>query len=127
MMDSAAKHLWNRRVAKRQFTSTILDPNFSYSFAADSLGVALTFNDDASNNPLEPIKPISDAEVWTGGKSSVTTRVELDYSGGVQRKALIDNSKERLLFNPLMVPSSINQRLLLGFDDKRTYKFCRVR
>ena len=127
LMDSAAKHLWNRRVAKRQFTSTMLDPNFSYSFAADSLGVALTFNDDASNNPDEPLKSITEAEEWTGGKNSVTTRVELDYSGGVQRKALIDNSKERLLFNPLMVPSSINQRLLLGFDDKRTYKFCRVR
>lgn len=127
LMDSSAKHLWNRRVPKRQFTSTMLDPNFSYSFAADSLSIALTFNDDASNNPDESTKSISEAEVWSGSKNSITTRVEMDYSGGVQRETLVDNNKERLLLNPLMIPSAMNQRLLLGFDDKRTYKFCRIR
>jgi hypothetical protein len=126
MMDTLAQHIWNIHIPKRQVASTLNDPNFSYSFVADSTGIALTFNDDAENN--EPItgKKRPDASSWIGTKNSVTTRVDIGYDGAYKRRTLLDNGSERLLFNPLMTASGIPSRRLLGFDDKRTYKFCRI-
>jgi len=126
MMDSTAHHLWNVLVPKRQIASSPNDPNYSYSFVADNMGVALTFNDDSENN--EPItgKKRFETASWIGAKNSVTTRVDIGFDGTYKRRTLLDNSLERLLFNPLMTALGIPSRLLLGFDDKRTYKFCRI-
>jgi len=126
MMDSTAHHLWNVLVPKRQIASSPNDPNYSYSFVADNMGVALTFNDDSENN--EPItgKKRFETASWIGAKNSVTTRVDIGFDGTYKRRTLLDNSLERLLFNPLMTTLGIPSRLLLGFDDKRTYKFCRI-
>ena len=127
MMDSNARHLHTVRIPKRQFTSGTNDPNFSYAFAANEERISITFNDDEENNSSEPSKKWQEAALWNGSKSSVTTRVELLYDGSWTRRTLVDNNKERLLFNPLMQPSDPWSSDVLGFDDKRTYKFCRIR
>ena len=126
MLDSTAQHRWNIRIPKRQMSSTLNDANFSYAFSADTTGITLTFNDDSSNNEPESNKRRNQTELWTGGKNSVTTRVNIAYDGAHSRGTLVDNSIERLLFNPLMTAAAPWARRLLGFDDKRTYKFCRV-
>ena len=127
MMDSAAQHLWNVHIPKRQMSSTLNDPNFSYAFSADSSGIALTFNDDSANNEMEASKKRNNVSMWAGTKNSVTTRVDISQDGTYKRRTLVDNSSERLLFNPLMTASAPWSRTLLGFDDKRTYKFCSIR
>jgi hypothetical protein len=126
MMDSAAQHLWNVHIPKRQMSSTLNDPNFSYAFSADSSGIALTFNDDSANNEMEASKKRNNISMWAGTKNSVTTRVDISQDGTYTRRTLVDNSSERLLFNPLMTASAPWSRTLLGFDDKRTYKFCSI-
>jgi hypothetical protein len=45
--------------------------------------------------------------------------------GQQQRTTLVDNNAERLLFNPLIVSSAPIGQTIFGFDDNRTYKFCR--
>jgi hypothetical protein len=125
-MDSAARHTLNILVPKRQMTSSINDPNISYAFSADSTGIALTFNDDSSNNELASSKKRNETALWAGSKNSVTTRIHIDEGGTLTRRTLVDNNKERLLFNPIMTVSAPWARNLLGYDDKRTYKFCRI-
>ncbi len=127
MMDTTAAHLWSIHVPKRQMSSGMNDPNFSYAFSADTGGIVLTFNDDVMNNETQDKKRRVQPELWTGNKNSVTTRVNIGLDGTFTRQTLVDNSNERLLFNPLMTPSDSWTRSLLGFDDKRTYKFCRLR
>lgn len=126
ILDSAGKHLHNIHVPKRQQAANANDPNFSYAFAADEQGVSLTFNDERANNESASNKKQRDIEMWTGRKTGVTTRVELDYAGTMRRMTLADNSTERLLFSPLMQPSHPWARSIAGFDDNRTYKFCRI-
>jgi hypothetical protein len=125
-MDSTAQHEWNIRIPKRQLSSNINDPNFSYAFSADSLGVELTFNDEAANNEKDTHKKRNEPFIWGGSKGSVTTRIDISMDGTYTRRTLADNNSERLLFNPLMAASSRRPRTLLGFDDRRTYKFCKV-
>ena len=127
MMDSTARHLWNVHIPKRQMSSTINDPNFSYAFSGDTTGVVIMFNDESANNEIEEHRKRNELTPWTGGKNSVTTSVDIDFDGIFTRHTLVDNSKERLLFNPLMTATAPWTRKLLGFDDKRTYKFCRLR
>jgi hypothetical protein len=127
MLDSAARHLQTIRVAKRQMSSNANDTNYSYGFAADEHHIYLTFNDDADNNESTTTSNPREASLWAGSKSSVTTRVMLDYKGRMERRTLIDNSTERLLFNPLMLPSESWARQYSGFDDRRSYKFCHIR
>ncbi len=134
MMDSSARHIHTIRIPKKQFTSNTNDPNFSYAFAANNELIAITFNDDEANNLEENSKKRKDTHQWNGSKNSVTTRVELDYGGVMKRHTIVHNSSERLLFNPLMQPTANAGAAsaawaidLLGFEDKRTYKFCRIR
>ena len=126
MMDSTAQHVWNTRIPKRQMTSILNDPNFSYAFAADAEGIAITFNDDSANNEIEEDRKRNETSLWSGTKNSVTTRVAIAFNGVQTRRTLMDNNTERLLFNPLMTVSEPLSRTLLGFDDRRTYKFCRL-
>jgi hypothetical protein len=127
MLDSTARHLHTLRVPKRQMSSNTNDPNFSYAFAADEENIYLTFNDDGDNNVDFASSKKREASLWAGSKSSVTTRVTLDYNGKMDRRTLVDNSTERLLFNPLMQPPASWAKQYSGFDDRRTYKFCRIR
>ena len=127
MLDSSAGHLHTLRVPKRQMSSNANDSNFSYAFAADEENIYLIFNDDADNNVEFAPSKKREASLWAGSKSSVTTRVTLDYKGQMERQTLVDNSTERLLFNPLMQPAASWARQYSGFDDRRTYKFCRIR
>jgi len=127
MMDSSARHLHTLRIPKRQFTSDTNDPNFSYAFTADDEHISITFNDDEENNLSEPSKKWQETALWSGSKVSVTTRVQLSYDGSWTRRTLVDNNNERLLFNPLMQPIDPWASDVLGFDDKRSYKFCRIR
>jgi hypothetical protein len=125
MMDSSGQHVWNNRVAKRQLTSSVFDSNYSYSFAADTTRLILTFNDDATNNAPREDKKRRETSQWSGTKNSVTTQVTIDFDGKQNRRTCIQNDTERLLFNPLMTVSAPWSGSILGFDDKRTYKFCR--
>jgi hypothetical protein len=127
MLDTAAQQLWNILIPKRQMSSTLNDANFSYAFSANAAGIALTFNDDRANNEVASNNKRSQTALWSGGKNSVTTQVEIDFKGNFVRRTLIDNSAERLLFNPLMTATAPWTKTLLGFDDKRTYKFCVLR
>jgi hypothetical protein len=126
MMDTAGVHKWNVCVPKRQFSSSMNDPNFSYGFAADATSIVLLFNDDPANNTSNDRRNGREPEVWAGNKNCVTTRVVIDYSGSASRKTVVENNTDRLLFNPLMHPATDWSMSLLGFNDKRTYKFCRV-
>lgn len=125
IMDSAARHTLNVLIPKRQMTSAMNDPNVSYAFSADTTGLALTFNDDEANNDPASRKR-EGAALWAGSKNSVTTRVDIHLDGTLSRRTLVNNNVERLLFNPLMTTSAAWARYLLGYDDKRTYKFCRL-
>lgn len=126
MMDSSGQHVWNNRVAKRQLTSAVFDSNYSYSFAADTKRLLLTFNDEPENNAPQEDKKRREISLWSGTKNSVTTQVVIDFDGQQTRRTCITNDTERLLFNPLMTVSAPWSGSILGFDDKRTYKFCRV-
>jgi hypothetical protein len=125
-MDSSGQHVWNNRVAKRQLTSAVFDSNYSYSFAADTKRLLLTFNDDPENNAPQEGKRRRETSLWSGTKNSVTTQVAIDFEGQQTRRTCVENDTERLLFNPLMTVSAPWSGLILGFDDKRTYKFCRL-
>ena len=125
-MDSSGQHAWNNRIAKRQLTSSMYDSNYSYSFAADTSRMMITFNDDATNNAPEEAKKRRETSLWSGSKNSVTTQVEIHFDGQQTRRTCVENDSERLLFNPLMTASGPLSGRFLGFDDKRTYKFCRV-
>jgi hypothetical protein len=107
-------------------TSTLNDPNFSYAFTADAEGIVITFNDDSANNEIEEDRNRNETSLWSGTRNSVTTRVAIAFNGAQTRRTLMDNNTERLLFNPLMTVSEPLSRTLLGFDDRRTYKFCRL-
>ena len=124
LMDSSGQHVWNNRVAKRQLTSAVFDSNYSYSFAADTKRLLLTFNDDPENNAPQEGKRRRETSLWSGTKNSVTTQVAIDFEGQQTRRTCVENDTERLLFNPLMTLSAPWSGLILGFDDKRTYKFC---
>ena len=126
MMDSSGQHVWNNRVAKRQLTSSVFDSNYSYSFAANTTRLLLTFNDDAENNVPQEGNKRRETSLWSGTKNSVTTQVAIGFDGTQTRRTRIENDTERLLFNPLMSVSAPWSGSILGFDDKRTYKFCRV-
>lgn len=127
MMDTAAQHLWNVRIPKKQFTSILNDANCSYSCALAENMVSLTFNDSEANNSREKSGNPTEAVAWTGSKNSVTTRVDLGFDGFYKRYTLVDNSEERLLFNPFMCISASWSQRFLGLQDKRSYKFCRIR
>jgi hypothetical protein len=127
MMDTGAKHLWNVRIPKKQFTSILNDANFSYSCTLGKENVSITFNDSESNNAKNKAGKLTDASPWVGSKNSVTTRVDLGFDGVDTRYTLVDNSEERLLFNPFMCVSSPWSQHFLGLQDKRSYKFCRIR
>jgi hypothetical protein len=126
-MDTAATHLWNVRIPKKQFTSLLNDENFSYSCVLKGESVTVTFNDDDSNNELNKSGKQASASPWSGSKNSVTTRVDINLDGQYRRFTLVDNSQERLLYNPLMCPPTSWSQPFLGFNDKRSYKFCRTR
>jgi hypothetical protein len=126
-MDTAATHVWNVRIPKKQFTSLLNDENFSYACVLKDETVAITFNDDDSNNEIRKSGKAEVASPWSGSKNSVTTRVDINLDGQYQRYTLVDNSQERLLFNPLMCPPASWSQPFLGFNDKRSYKFCRTR
>jgi hypothetical protein len=127
MMDTGATHLWNVRIPKKQFTSLLNDANFSYSCALGDEMFSITFNDNESNNAKNQSGKLTEASPWTGSKNSVTTRVDVSFDGHYTRYTLVDNSQERLLFNPFMCVSASWSQHFLGFHDKRSYKFCRIR
>jgi hypothetical protein len=126
-MDTAATHIWNVRIPKKQFTSILNDENYSYSCVTKGEVVSITFNDDESNNEKNTSGKYAVSSPWSGSKNSVTTRVDVTLDGRHERYTLVDNSQERLLFNPLMCPSASWAHPFLGFNDKRSYKFCRTR
>jgi hypothetical protein len=126
-MDTAATHRWNVRIPKKQFTSILNDDNCSYSCVSKGDMIAITFNDDESNNEKSNSGKYTVASPWSGSKNSVTTRVDVAFDGRYERYTLVDNSQERLLFNPLMCPQASWSHPFLGFNDKRSYKFCRTR
>jgi hypothetical protein len=126
-MDTAAAHKWNVRIPKKQFTSLLNDENFSYSCVLKGEFVTITFNDDDSNNQISKSGKPEVASPWSGSRNSVTTRVDIDLDGQYRRYTLVDNSQERLLFNPLMCAPSSWSQPFLGFNDKRSYKFCRTK
>ncbi len=127
MMDTAATHVWNMRIPKRQFTSILNDENCSYSCALHGDVLSITFNDDESNNEKNKSEKYAIASAWSGSKNSVTTRIDITPDGRYERNTLVHNSHERLLFNPLMCPQASWSYPFLGFNDKRSYKFCRTR
>jgi hypothetical protein len=126
-MDTGAKHMWNVRIPKKQFTSILNDANFSYSCTLGKEKVSMNFNDSESNHVKDKKGKLTEASPWTGSKNSVTTRVDLGFDGVSVRYPLVDNSLERLLFNPFMCISASWAHEVLGFNDKRSYKFCRIR
>lgn len=126
-LDTGATHAWNLRIPKRQFTNAPSDRNFSYAFDPAPAGLSITFNDDNASTDRLNSKEDFQASLWTGSKNSVTTFCYVGMDGIQHRSTLVDNNAERLLFNPLIVSSAPIGQAIFGFDDNRTYKFCRRR
>lgn len=126
-LDTAAQHVWNVRVPKRQFTNSPTDRHFSYAFAPSAERYTITFNDDNSSTERLLSGEDTQAALWNGSKQSVTTQCEITAAGAMTRYTLCDNGSERLLFSPLMVTAGALGQSVFGFDDNRSYKFCRKR
>jgi len=126
-LDTGATQLWSVRVPKRQFTNAPSDRNFSYAFAPSAEGMCIIFNDDDASTEQLNAHDDTQASLWTGSKNSVTTLCEISMAGVQRRSTLVDNATERLLFNPLIINPGPIGTIIFGFDDNRSYKFCRRR
>lgn len=124
--DSAGKHLWNQKIAKRQYTITDTR-NCGYLCFETADSLCFYFNDDPDNSDRIGQDPSNHLYVFTGSKSSVTTRVVVHPDGLTSRNSFISNKEKDGLLNVQYGMQSPAGPQILGYEDGKNFRFCMVR
>lgn len=123
--DSTGKHLWNKKIPKRQFTITDTR-NCSYLCYSAGDSLLFYFNDDPDNTVELSQNPDQNLRAFIGSKSSVTTSVSVHPDGQMQRKTLFSNKEKDALLNTFYSQKYMFGPQLLGYEDGKNFRFCLV-
>jgi hypothetical protein len=125
-IEPSGRHMWNLKIPKRQYTTS--DTKVcSYQCFDNGKSLMFYFNDHPENQQRLSAMMEGDAALWSGSKSSVTTRVILDKTGTFKREVLFSNKEKDALLNTFYGLKSLNGPQLLGYEDGKSYKFCYVK
>jgi hypothetical protein len=124
-IDPGGRHLWNAKIPKRQYTTSDTE-HFSYQCFDDGKRTRFYFNDHADNEQKLSAMNEGEASLWSGGRQSVTTMIELTEEGKFTRKAIIKNKERDGALSPMVGNVDCNTPEVLGYKEGKEYRFVLV-
>lgn len=121
-IDANGRHLWNSKIPKRQYTTSDTE-HFSYQCFDDGNKTRFYFNDHPDNEQKLSAMNEGEASLWSGGRQSVTTMIELTEEGKFTRKAIIKNKERDGALSPMVGNIDCNTPEVLGYKEGKEYRF----
>lgn len=125
-IDATGRHIRNTKVPKRQYTTSDTE-HFSYACFHHGHMTRIYFNDHPENVQKLSSMPEGEANLWSGGRQSVTTEVSLTAEGKMLRRSLIENKERDGALSPMVGNVDCNSPEILGYREGKEYCFVLVK